>query len=60
VKDAANSYVLDPIKDKVVGGAIETAGLGGAAQAYTNASNDMVSESKKLKKFQKFFNDTFK
>lgn len=60
VKDAANSYVLDPIKDSLVGTAVETAGLEGAVNAYTDASNDAISESKKLKKFQKFFNDTFR
>ena len=60
VKDAAKSYIVEPLKDSLVGGAIEAAGLEGVANAYTDASNEAISESHKLAKFQKFFNDTFK
>ena len=59
VKDAANSYVLEPLKDSLVGSAVETLGVGGAADAYTDASNGAIHESHKLKKFSKFFKETF-
>jgi len=59
VKDVANSYVLEPLKDSLVGSAVETAGLGGAADAYTDVSNGAIHESHKLKKFSKFFKETF-
>jgi len=60
VKDAANSYVLDPIKDSLVGSAVEASGLEGVAGAYTDASNGAIKESKKLDKFKKFYKNTFK
>ncbi|KAL7534601.1 hypothetical protein ACHAXR_005982 [Thalassiosira sp. AJA248-18] len=61
VKDVANNYVVDPIKDSLLGSAIDAVpGAGEAADAYTGVSNDLVQESKKLAKFQKFFKETFK
>lgn len=60
VKDMANSYVINPMKDSLVGSAVDAAGLGGAANAYTDASNGLIGESKKLQKFKKFYKDTFK
>lgn len=59
VKDYANNYVIDPIKDSLIGGVVETAGLEEVASAYTNASDDVIQQSHKLEKIQKFFNDTF-
>ncbi|KAL9186639.1 hypothetical protein ACHAXT_005877 [Thalassiosira profunda] len=64
VKDAANSYVIDPLKDSLVDGAIDAAdgaGLpaGEAVGAYTSATHTAISESHKLKKFHKFFEQTF-
>ena len=61
VKDYANNYVVDPLKESVLGAAVEAVpGADQAVDMYTDASNDLVQESHKLKKFQKFFNDTFK
>ena len=59
VKDSFQNYVVDPIKDSITGNVIETAGLEGAAEAYTEASNEAISQSHKLEKFHKFFKDTF-
>lgn len=61
IKDVANNYIVDPIKDSLVDQAV--AAVPGADQAvdmYQDASNDLVQESHKLAKFQKFFKDTFK
>ena len=60
VKDAANNYVLDPIKDSVVGGAVNSVGLGGMAASYTKISNQAVQSSQKVAGLQNFFNNTFK
>ena len=60
ITDAANNYVLDPIKDSVVGGAVNTAGLGGLATSYTKLSNQAVQSSQKVAGLQNFFNNTFK
>ena len=60
ITDAANNYVLDPIKDSVVGGAVNTAGLGGLAASYTKFSNQAVQSSQKVAGLQNFFNNTFK
>jgi hypothetical protein len=60
VKDGLNNYVVEPIKDSITGGLIETAGLEGVAQAYKDVSNDAIHESHKLAKFQKFFEQNFK
>mmetsp|Transcript_6546 Transcript_6546/g.14273 ORF Transcript_6546/g.14273 Transcript_6546/m.14273 type:complete len:216 (-) Transcript_6546:58-705(-) len=61
VKDVANSYVLDPLKDSLVGGVVEgVPGMESAAGAYTEASNGMIRGSRKVEKFKKFYKDTFK
>lgn len=61
VKDAANNFIMEPLKDSLVDAALDTVPGGQeAANAYTQASNDVISESHKLKKFQDFFNKTFK
>ena len=61
VKDCANNYVVDPLKESVLGAAVEAVpGADQAVNMYTDASSELVSESKKLAKFQKFFKDTFK
>ena len=60
VKDMANNYIVDPIKDSLVDTAVETAGLEGAVDAYNDVSDQAIAQSGKLKRFQKFFNDTFK
>lgn len=59
VKDAANSYVVDPIKGSLIDGAVEATGMEGVANAYTSASNDAAKHSHQLKRFQKFFKETF-
>ena len=51
---------MDPIKDSVVGGAVNTAGLGGLAASYMKLSNQAVQSSQKVAGFQNFFNNTFK
>ncbi|EJK50394.1 hypothetical protein THAOC_30646 [Thalassiosira oceanica] len=60
VKDMANNYIVDPIKDSLMDTAVETAGLEGAVDAYNDMSDQAIAESGKLRKFQKFFNETFK
>jgi metal-dependent amidase/aminoacylase/carboxypeptidase family protein len=59
VKDAAKSYVIDPIFGTVTDTVVETAGLEDVAQAYTDASNQAIQETHKLDQFKKFFDKTF-
>jgi len=59
VKDAANNFVIDPLKDSLIESATEATGLDGLVDTYTDASNQAVSESHKLKRFQQFFKKTF-
>jgi hypothetical protein len=56
IKDAVDNFALDPLKDSLIGGAINTAGLGGLASSYTKVSN----QGQKIAKMGKFLNDTFK
>jgi len=56
LNDAVGNFLLDPLKDSLVGGVIDTAGLGGLASSYTKISN----QGQKIAKLGKFFNDTFK
>lgn len=60
-KDYANNYVVDPIRDSLLGSAADMVpGAGQAQQAYTDASNEAVKGSRKLTKVKKFFDDTFR
>lgn len=59
VKDAATSYIVDPIRGSLVGKAVDAAGLDGLAGAYTDASNDAIHGHRKLKKLHKFCKKTF-
>ena len=56
LNDAVGNFLLDPLKDSLVGGVTGTAGLGGLASSYTKISN----QGQKIAKLGKFFNDTFK
>ncbi|KAL3771254.1 hypothetical protein ACHAW5_006663 [Stephanodiscus triporus] len=56
IKDAVGNFALDPLKDSLIGGAINTAGLGGLASSYTKVSN----QGQKIAKMGKFLNDTYK
>lgn len=65
VKDMANSYVVDPLKDSLVDGVVDAADAAGlpageAVGAYTQASNQAQHESHKMAKFYKFFEQNFK
>jgi uncharacterized protein YxjI len=60
VKDYANNYVLDPLKDSLVGGVVESVpGMEEVANAYTGASNEAIKNSHKLEKAKQFFKNTF-
>jgi len=60
VKDSFNSYVKEPIKEKLVEGAVESVpGLDQAADYYTDASHQAQQQSHLLAKTAKFFNDNF-
>mmetsp|Transcript_5404 Transcript_5404/g.15302 ORF Transcript_5404/g.15302 Transcript_5404/m.15302 type:complete len:139 (-) Transcript_5404:2230-2646(-) len=59
VADAFNNFVAEPLKDSITGSIIEGAGLEGAANQYTQASNNATHHASKLHKTAKFFNDTF-
>ena len=59
VADAFNNFVAEPLKDSITDSVIEGAGLQGAANQYTQASNSATHHASKLHKTAKFFNDTF-
>lgn len=58
-KDAFNSYVKDPLVGSVTDTAIESVGLEGVAQSYTQTSNDAMRHAHRLERTAQFLNSTF-
>jgi hypothetical protein len=56
INDAVGNFVLGPLKDSLVGGVSNQAGLGGLASSYANISN----QGQKIAEIGKFFDHTFK
>jgi hypothetical protein len=59
VKDVVDSYVVGAVKDQVVGGVVEAAGLQGAANQYSNASNSARHQMGQLSNVARFMNQNF-
>lgn len=57
--DAFDNYVMDPAKDAVVDSAVDAAGLGGAVNAYNQASNDASQMTGTVTRSGRFLYNTF-